>query len=290
MIRGIEMESVSFGYGAGRHTVKDLSVSLARRERVCVLGTNGAGKSTLLLLLNGTLRPCGGTIRVEGEAIDYSRTGLAELRRDIGIVLQDPDDQLFAATVEQDVAFGPLNCGVGADEARAQVKCILEDLEISHLQDRPIHELSLGEKKRVALAGVIVMKPRYLLLDEPTAGLDHDGISALLRLLVGLHRKSTSILIATHDTDLAWGWADSAWVLAGAAITARGPAPEVLTNETALRQAGLRMPLMAEMALQCRACWPELEDAPLPTSRAELFRQLRAAAGLERSSTSGSVR
>jgi cobalt/nickel transport system ATP-binding protein len=285
----LELSHVSFGYGAQRWAVNDLSVSLQPCRRVCLLGTNGAGKSTLLLLLNGTLRPCEGNIRVNGRAIDYSRTGLANLRREIGIVLQDPDDQLFAGTVEQDVAFGPLNSGLGPADARELVNSILQELEIGQLLDRPIHELSLGEKKRVAIAGALVLGPRILLLDEPTAGLDHDGVVALFRVLNRLHARDATILLTTHDTDLAYEWADDAWVLADGAIAARGPAVEVLTNQDALRRAGLRMPFLAAAALECRAIWPELEDIPLPISRADLFEQMRHGATADRCNRAGGL-
>ena len=285
----VEASELSFGYGAGRWAVHNLSVSLAPSSRVCLLGTNGAGKSTLLMLLNGTLRPCAGNITVRGRAIDYSRAGLANLRREVGIVLQDPDDQLFAATVEQDVAFGPLNSGLGAVEARACVRSILQELEIAHLADRPIHELSLGEKKRVAIAGALVLGPSILLLDEPTAGLDHDGVTALLGVLNRLHSRGASILLATHDTDLAYEWADDAWVLADGSIAASGPAVEVLTDTTALKKAGLRVPFLAAAALECRAIWPDLDRVPLPATREDLFKQLWDVAAAERCGRTGGM-
>ena len=133
-----------------------------------------------MLLLNGTLRPQDGELTVLGRPMDYSRAGQQWLHRKVGIVLQDPDDQLFGATVEQDVAFGPLNNGLDSAEARLLVMQTLDSLGIAHLADRPIHELSLGEKKRVALAGVLVLEPEIILLDEPTAGLDFAGITSML--------------------------------------------------------------------------------------------------------------
>ena len=163
-----------------------------------------------------------GELIVLGRAIDYSRSGLQWLHRKVGIVLQDPDDQLFGATVEQDVAFGPLNNGIESVEARKLVMHTLESLGIAHLADRPIHELSLGEKKRVALAGVLVLDPEIILLDEPTAGLDFVGITSMLNLLGRLHQTGTTIVISTHDTDLAYEWAEEAWVLMDGHIAAQG--------------------------------------------------------------------
>lgn len=280
MTTRLEVCGLSFGYGPSRSAIRDLSASLERPSRVCLLGSNGAGKSTLLLLLNGALRPCEGNIRILGKAIDYSPAGLVSLRREVGIVLQDPDDQLFGATVEQDVAFGLLNAGLSAPRVRAMVSETLAELGISGLADRPIHELSLGEKKRVALAGVLILKPRILLLDEPTASLDGTGGKALLGILDRLyHAGGTTVLITTHDTELAFRWADEAWVLANGSLVAQGPAVEILTNPDTLLKASLDMPLLAAIALECRAIWPELERIPLPASREELFGQLRSIAG-----------
>ena len=147
---------------------------------------------------------------------DFSANGqqcLNRLCQPRGQAHQDPDDQLFGATVEQDVAFGPLNNGMTLQEARATVDETLAGLGISHLSERPIHELSLGEKKRVAIAGVLVLRPRIILLDEPTAGLDFAGTCAMLALLKKLHQEGATLVISTHDTDLAYQWANEAWVL-----------------------------------------------------------------------------
>src|SRR5262249_21710985 len=157
--------------------------------------------------LNGTLAPRSGHIRIKGKVISRESAQLAKLHREVGIVLQDPDDQLFAPTVEQDVAFGLLNVGVPEPEARATVARILERLGIGGLARRAVHELSLGEKKRVALAGVLVTEPEVVLLDEPTAGLDHHGVAALMQLLDELHRGGATLIITTHETDFAYQWA-----------------------------------------------------------------------------------
>ena len=179
----LEARDVSFAYMPGRWALQNLNFALSTPKRICLLGANGVGKSTLMMLLNGTLRPQQGELSVLGQPIEYSAAGLHKLHRQVGVVLQDPDDQLFGATVEQDVAFGPLNNGVTSDQARALVVETLRGLGIPYLADRPIHELSLGEKKRVALAGILVLRPKVILLDEPTAGLDFAGVSAMLSLL-----------------------------------------------------------------------------------------------------------
>jgi cobalt/nickel transport system ATP-binding protein len=223
-----------------------------------------------MLLINGTHQPQEGQLLVLGEPIDYSRAGLHRLRRQVAIVLQDPDDQLFGATVEQDVAFGPLNNGLTSDEARVQVHATLQRLGIEHLADRPIHELSLGEKRRVALAGVLVLRPQIVLLDEPTAGLDYDGITAMLDLLNDLHGAGTTLIISTHDTELAYGWADEAWVLGDGRIMSQGPTSQVLRDRAALQRAHLKVPLLVEIGQALQDANPELAERPLPQTREAL--------------------
>jgi len=276
----LEARNVSFAYGPTKWALRDLNLSLDRPERVCLLGANGVGKSTLMLLLNGTLRPQEGELSVLGEPIDYSRSGLHKLRREVGMVLQDPDDQLFGATVEQDVAFGPLNNGMVSNEARKLVDETLASLGIAHLAERPIHELSLGEKKRVAIAGVLVLRPRIILLDEPTAGLDFAGICAMLALLRKLHEEGTTLVISTHDTDLAYEWANEAWVLHDGCVASQGPIGHVMLDRAMLDQAHLKVPWIFEIGLEIRKAYPELAAQPLPATETELIQliqQIRAA-------------
>jgi cobalt/nickel transport system ATP-binding protein len=271
----LEARGVSFAYGPTKWAIRDLSFSLATPQRVCLLGSNGVGKSTLMLLLNGTLRPQEGELFVLGEPIDYSRPGLHKLRRQVGMVLQDPDDQLFGATVEQDVAFGPLNNGMTATEARALVDETLAGLGITHLAERPIHELSLGEKKRVAIAGVLVLQPRIILLDEPTAGLDFAGICAMLALLKKLHEQGTTLVISTHDTDLAYEWASEAWVLGDGRVAAQGPIGQVMMDRATLHQAHLKVPWVVELGLVIRDTYRELGGQPLPATQEELIQLIQ---------------
>jgi cobalt/nickel transport system ATP-binding protein len=274
----LEAHNVSFAYGPAKWAIHDLSFLLSRPERVALLGSNGVGKSTLMLMLNGTLRPQEGDLLVLGQPIDYSRAGLHKLRREVGMVLQDPDDQLFGATVEQDVAFGPLNNGMTSQEARALVDETLASLGISHLAERPIHELSLGEKKRVAIAGVLVLRPRIILLDEPTAGLDFAGICAMLALLKKLHQTGTTLVISTHDTDLAYEWANEAWVLGDGRVAAQGPIGEVMKDRVTLQRAHLKVPWVMELGLAIRDIYPELGGHAMPATQdglIQLIQQIR---------------
>jgi len=267
MVSILEACNVGFAYSPEKWAIREMSFVLSEPRRICLLGANGVGKSTLMLLLNGTLRPYEGELLVLGQPLDYSKSGLQRIHRQVGIVLQDPDDQLFGATVEQDVAFGPLNNGFSSPEARELVRKTLADLAILHLIDRPIHELSLGEKKRVALAGVLVLNPKVLLLDEPTAGLDLVGVTSMLNLLARLHEGGTTIVISTHDTDLAYEWGEEAWVLMDGQIAARGPVCQVLRDRELLSAAHLRFPWMVEVGLAIQAAFPDLAGQPLPVDR-----------------------
>jgi cobalt/nickel transport system ATP-binding protein len=220
------------------------SLTIEPGSRVALLGANGSGKSTLLLHLNGSLHPESGTVSLGAEPQEYSRSALRAWRREVGLVLQDPDDMLMAGTVLQEVGFGPLNLGLSQDEARAKVEATLNELGLTHLVDRPTHLLSGGEKHRVAIAAIAVMSPCVLMLDEPTAGLDPAGVSEVLDLLDRLHVSGTSIVLSTHDIDLAAAWASSIAVLHEGKVLASGE-PALLSDPELIATARLRRPSVA---------------------------------------------
>lgn len=226
--------------------IDNVSLRVARGSRIAVLGANGSGKSTLLMLLNGTLRPTGGMILLNGLPVEYSRSGLSRWRQKVGLVFQDPDDQLFAATVYQDVAYGPLNLGQSKTEARRSADEALDLLGLADLAESPIHMLSGGQRKRAAIAGIMAMRPEVLLLDEPVAGLDAVGVAQLLSFLDRVHECGTTVIMAVHDTDLALAWADSVVVLTQGRNTQLGTPQKVLLNRPLLDAAHLRMPFVLE--------------------------------------------
>ena len=219
-----------------------VDLQLRTHSRLAILGANGAGKSTLLLHLNGTLRPSSGELLLDGNRFDYSRRGLTTLRQHVGLVLQEPDDQLFAGTVRQDVSFGPMNLGLPESEVRVRVDEALAALDLVALADLPPHQLSHGQRKRAALAGALAMRPELLALDEPTAGLDPRGIEALHRQLDTLHAQGLAIVLTTHDIDFAHRWAAEVVVMDAGRIAARGPAAEIFAEAALLHRVGLRQP------------------------------------------------
>ena len=242
----IRLDNVGFSYGPTHNVLRDISFVLQPGERVLVLGANGAGKSTLLSILNGLVHPCGGTYSFGDRPVNYTRSGLRELRKQVGTVVQDPDDQLFGATVLQDVAMGPLEGGHSEAAARERGLRAIDSMGILHLADRPIHALSLGEKKRAALAGVLVSSPAVLLLDEPSAGLDAGGEDALFHILNGL---TSIICIATHDTGLLVRWASRVLLLQAGRLVYDG-SPGKLLEDWDARTAGCGLREPAIVALQ----------------------------------------
>ncbi|MFF3858823.1 energy-coupling factor ABC transporter ATP-binding protein [Streptomyces sp. NPDC002209] len=235
----VELAGAGYAYEDGPAVLSDVDFAIAEGRALVLLGRNGSGKTTLMRLLSGGLRPGSGALRLDGTAVSYDRAGLVRLRTSVQLVVQDPDDQLFAASVEQDVSFGPMNMGLPADEVRARVDSALAALDITALRDRPTHLLSYGQRKRAAIAGAVAMAPRVLILDEPTAGLDPDGQERLLDVLAGLRAAGTTVVMATHDVDLAVRWADDAAVLTPSGIRV-GPAQDLLSDPELLASAGLR--------------------------------------------------
>lgn len=242
-VRGLE-----YAYPGGVAALRGLDLSIERGQKLAILGANGSGKTTLLLHLNGTCKPTRGDIRLDGQPARYDHRALNQWRRRVGLVLQEPDDQLFAATVRQDVSFGPLNLGLSAAETAERVREALEALRVAHLADRATHALSFGQKKRVAIAGVLAMRPEVLVLDEPTAGLDSHGVKHLLGALQQLHDAGTTLVFSTHDVELTYAWADRVAVFHDGAVLREGETTAVLADRELLRRARLRPPLLLELA------------------------------------------
>jgi len=183
----IKADNISYSYPDGTQALKNVNFSVETGKIVALLGPNGAGKSTLFLHFNGILRPGSGEIKVNDRPLVYDKKGLMEVRQKVGIVFQNPDDQLFAPTVGEDVAFGPMNMGLDIEEVEKRVEKALEKVDMAGYEKRPPHHLSGGQKKRVAIAGILAMNPEIMVLDEPTSGLDPKGASLILQLLYKLN-------------------------------------------------------------------------------------------------------
>lgn len=269
----LALHDVRYRYGDAGGGLDGCSLHIAHGTRNALIGANGAGKTTLLLHASGLLRPQGGHVEFAGQALDYRRRSLNALRRRVGLVFQNPDRQLFAATVAEDVSFGPLNLGLSDDEVRRRVAEALVAVGIDEHGERPLHQLSFGQKKRVCIAGVLAMQPELLLLDEPMAGLDAAMQSELLAVLDTLTRRGIGILLSTHDVDFAYRWADAIHVLAAGRCTASFAAPALAAHAPALLAAGQALPrvLALEQSLKAHGL---LANAPPVRSLDDLLAQL----------------
>ncbi|MGV9846520.1 energy-coupling factor ABC transporter ATP-binding protein [Streptomyces fungicidicus] len=265
----VALRGASFAYEDGPPVLSGLDFEVREGRALALLGRNGSGKTTLMRLLSGGLRPERGELTIEGRAVRYDRKGLTALRTTVQLVVQDPDDQLFAASVGQDVSFGPLNLGLPDPEVRARVAESLAALDITALADRPTHLLSYGQRKRTAIAGAVAMRPRILILDEPTAGLDPDGQERLLATLDGLRRSGTTVVMATHDVDLALRWADDAALLTPSGVST-GPVAGMLDRTELLAAAGLRLPWGLTVARLLRSHGLLADGDPGPRTPEEL--------------------
>ncbi len=234
----IEFRDVSFVYPDGTEALKDVSFRVVHGESVGIVGPNGAGKTTLLMLMNGLILPTRGEVLV-GE-IPVTKKTLREIRRKVGVVMQNPDDQLFMPTVGEDVAFGPVNMGLPRETVNKRVEEALNKVGCLHLIERPPHRLSGGQKKAVAIAGVLAMEPDILVMDEPSAALDPRARRSLIELLKSFHHSK---IIASHDLDLVLELCPRCIVLNNGRVLADGGSEQLLLDEGLIDRAGLELPL-----------------------------------------------
>ena len=237
MTSALALEGVIYEYPDGHRALNGVDMAIERGERVALLGPNGAGKTTLVLHLNGILQPSAGTVTAGG--LPVAQPHLREVRRRVGLLFQDPDDQLFMPTVAEDVAFGPANLGLRGEELELRVKQALEAVGMGEAADRPPHHLSFGQRRRVAVATVLAMEPEILVLDEPSSNLDPAGRRELAEILKSL---DLTMLMVTHDLPFALQLCPRSIVLDDGAVVADGPTRELLADEELLRRHRLELP------------------------------------------------
>lgn len=238
----IEVKGLSFAYENQVRALNHINFTIAKGEKIALVGPNGSGKSTLFLCLNGVLKPQEGSICYCGMPISYSKKELLNLRSKVGIVFQDPDNQLFSASVMQEISFGPCNLLLEPTEVKARVEEVMNVLHIEHLKDRPTHYLSGGEKKRITIADILVMKPEVILFDEPVSALDPKHTEIVYGILEKLSSYGITILISTHDIDHAYAWADRVLVFQEGNLLGEGTAVDIFTNDRLLQIANLKKP------------------------------------------------
>lgn len=237
MTASLDVSGLAYAYPDGHQALFGVDFSVARGERVALLGPNGAGKTTLVLHLNGILTAGAGSVAVAGMPVD--KRNMAEIRRRVGIVFQDPDDQLFMPTVREDVAFGPAAAGVKGPELEACVDRALDLVGMGEFKDRPPHHLSFGQRRRVAVATVLAMEPEILVLDEPSSNLDPASRRELADILRSL---DVTVLMVTHDLPYALELCSRALILSDGVIAADGPTAELLSDEALMNAHRLELP------------------------------------------------
>ena len=241
----LQAEDLCYSYGQGKEVLRDINITVRKGEKIVVLGSNGAGKSTCFLNLNGVYRPDSGRILYRGKEI--GKKDLNELRKNVGIVFQDADNQIIASTVFAEVSFGPMNLKLPREEVKKRVEDALEYMNLGSMRDRPPHYLSGGEKKRVSIADIIAMESEVVIFDEPTASLDPVNVEMLEGVLDKMNEMGKTLLISTHDVDFAYRFADRAVIFAGGRIIADGPIREVFEDDEVLNQANLKRPVLLEV-------------------------------------------
>jgi len=268
----LEAVDLQYSYPDGTNALRNVNLPIHQGEKLAILGSNGAGKSTLFMQLNGIYRPDSGCIEYRGEEISYKNKALIELRKKVGIVFQDPDSQLFSASVWQDISFGPLNLGLSEEKVTERVKQALIDTETTDLQDKPTHLLSYGQKKRVSIAGVLAMEPEVIIFDEPTAGMDPRHSQEFMQLLSKLSDKGKTIILSTHDVDLAYSWADRLAIMYRGEVIAQGLPGELFSRSELVQRADLTMPWLIETYNELVKKGWILPSTPLPKSKEDLFK------------------
>jgi len=249
----LEFDHIQYAYPNCPASLSGISFSVQKGARVALVGPNGAGKTTLLLMANGVLEPTKGRVLLDGEPLRYDSRSLRETRKKVGLVFQNSDTQLFAPTVYQDVAFGPLNLGMEQAEIQAVVARSLAAVGLTGYEKRPPHQLSGGEKKRAAIAGVLAMDPEVLVFDEPTSSLDPAGAAELMELLDELNAQGKTIIISSHDVELAYQWADHVVLLQKGSVVSQGPPEEIFTRPDLVATTSLRAPAIVEMFMEFSA-------------------------------------
>ncbi len=271
----LKTEDLYFSYDDEKtFSLNGLSLEIRRGRKIAVMGANGSGKSTFFLCCNGVHRPCRGTVFFHGEPVEYTRKGLIRLRRNVGIVFQDPDNQLFSASVCQEISFGLLNLGVSEEEARREVEQIMDEMDITPYRDRPTHALSGGQKKQVSIADILVMKPEIVILDEPTAALDPKHTALVNKAVNRMTDAGITVMMATHDVDFALEWADEVIVFKDGKAAAHGSPIDIFQDPALLRETNLEQPVVLQLYDSLKKNGLLKRDFSLPRSLKTLIQEI----------------
>lgn len=244
----LKAENVYFDYeDEETHALNGLNLEIEKGKKYAVMGANGSGKSTFFFCCNGLHVPKSGKMYFKGEPFDYSRKGLLKIRQKVGIVFQNPDDQLFSASVFQEISFGALNLGNSEEEVRKDVEAIIAKLGITPFRNKPTHALSGGQKKQVSIADILVMHPEVIILDEPAAALDPYHTTLVNQIVDQMTAEGITVMMATHDVNYAFRWADQILVFKDGKLLMEGSPVEVFSNKKVLEETNLEQPAALQL-------------------------------------------
>ena len=238
----LKVANLSYVYEDGTKALKKIDFNIKKGEKIAFIGGNGSGKSTMFLCLNGVLRPTSGNIYYEDKQIEYTRKGLLDLRSKVQIVFQDPDNQLFSASVYEEISFGIFNLGIDEKVVERKVNEVIKELEIEPFVNKPTHFLSGGQKKRVSIADILVMDPEVIILDEPTSALDPKYTNVVNNLIDELTENGKTVILSTHDVNQALKWADRIFVFMDGEIVKEGSPEDIFLDDETLNKANLLVP------------------------------------------------
>ncbi len=270
-----ETKDLSFQYPDGTQALKNINLKIQKGKKISFLGVNGSGKSTLFFNFNGVLKPTKGTIVYKGEEVKYNHKSLLDLRKNVGIVFQDPENQLFSSSVYQEVSFGAMNLKLSEIEVRNRVDDALKNVGMYEYRDKAVHFLSYGQKKRVSIADILVMQPEIIVFDEPTSSLDPKHSKQIVKIFDELNEKGMTVILSTHDVELAYSWSDYIVVMKDGEIFREGTPYEIFSDEKLIRECYLEKPLILDMfQFLCDNSKITLTNK-IPRNKEELYRILK---------------
>ncbi|MCB7302997.1 energy-coupling factor ABC transporter ATP-binding protein [Bariatricus massiliensis] len=271
----IEARDLCYSYEeGGERALNYVNLKIERGRKVAFMGANGSGKSTFFLCCNGIFRPESGTLLFDGRPVEYTKQGLLDLRRRVGIVFQDPDNQLFLASVYQEISFGPMNLGMREEDVKREVEQVIEKLEITPFRERPAHALSGGQKKQVSIADVLVMHPEVVILDEPAAALDAKHAKIVREIVDKMAAEGITVLMATHNIDYALEWADEIVLMQEGRVLLQGDPVTVCRNQEALQMANQEPPAVLTLYKKLVEKGVLKQEGNVPRSLAQLGRYI----------------
>jgi len=243
----LKADELRFSYDDDNtHSLNGLSLEIKKGQKVAVMGANGSGKSTFFLCCTGILKPQSGKLFFHGKELTYGKKDLLDLRSKVGIVFQDPDNQLFCASVYQEISFGPLKLGISEEKVRKEVEDMIERLEITPFRHKPTHALSGGQKKQVSIADILVMHPEIIILDEPAAALDPRHTVMVNHIVNQMTKDGITVLMATHDVNYAYEWADEVILFESGKVLMQGSPRQVFSDKEILKKTNLEPPMVLE--------------------------------------------